>query len=91
MVSIVPNRSSIEGVVCSIQPNLDLKGYIVLELALSCSVNVEDYFNLAKADEGSIIRINVKADHLDSQLKPGDTFSGDIRKAPGHVYFLQET
>ncbi len=88
MVSIVPNSSSVEGVVCSIQPNLDLNGYFVLEVELTCSQDVEDYFNLAKSDEGSIIRINVKADSLYCQMKPGDIFSGKIRKAPGQVYFV---
>jgi hypothetical protein len=90
MVSIIENRASIEGVVLSISENPALKGYLLFELELKRSNEVESFPNLAKADEGNIIRINVRPDQLaDKKIKPGDTFSCNVRKAFGQVYFVQ--
>lgn len=90
MVSIIENWASVEGVVRSISESPVLKDYLLLELELKKTNDVESYPNLAKADEGNIIRINVRPDQIEDQkIKPGDTFSCNVRKAFGQVYFVQ--
>lgn len=90
MVSIIENWAAVEGVVLSVSENPALKDYILLELELKKTNNIESFPNLAKADEGNVIRINVRPGQLESnKIKPGDRLSCKVRKAFGQVYFIQ--
>ena len=90
MVSIIENWASVEGIVRAIYDNPVLEGYLLLELELQKTNDVQSFPNLAKADEGNIIRINVRPDQLDDKhLEPGNSFTCNVRKAFGQVYFVQ--
>jgi len=90
MVSIIENWASIEGVIISLYENPDLQGFYIIELDLQRSEDEGGFPNLAKADEGKIIRINIRQEQLETMnIKPGDPLRATVRKAFGQVYFIR--
>lgn len=90
MVNIVENWAKIEGIVKDISDNTDLKGYKILAIMLTTSKEVPAYPNLAKIDEGSLIKINIaEADYQTINPEVNKEFTGTVRKAPKQVYFLK--
>jgi hypothetical protein len=90
MVNIIENWASIQGTVKSVIEAASPKGYLQVELDLEKSTDVENLPNLARADEGGTIRINVKPGQISAyDIKPGSRLEGKVRKAFGQVYFLE--
>jgi hypothetical protein len=90
VVNIIENRAKVEGTVKSVSENKGPDGYMQVEVDLKRSSDVEGYPNLAKADVGSKITVNVKKDDIaPHSFRPGKQFSSEVRKAFGQVYFLQ--
>lgn len=90
MVTIIENCASIEGIICSIQQDPSLNNYFQIELELRKSANVGNFPNLAKADVGEIIRINIRSDQFSNHsIKAGDEFSGKIKKGLCQIYFME--
>jgi hypothetical protein len=90
MAPIIENWATVSGNVKSIADHPKMEGYKQITLDLKKSEDVEDYPNLAKADEGTDIVINVRAEELEqSGAREGGAFRGIVRKAFGQVYFLK--
>ncbi len=90
MVSIIENWARIEGVVVGIANNLRLPGYVLLEVELKNSFEVESFPNLAKADEGQLIQVNVKKIGLEAHgISLNATISCTVRKFFGRLYFMK--
>lgn len=67
MVNIIENYAYAEGVVRSITQNDKLPGYHQIELELRTSKNIGSFPNLAKADEGKTILVNIKNEDLEKK------------------------
>jgi len=90
MVNIIENYAYAEGIVRSIKQHDKLPGYHQIELELKTSKNIGTYPNLAKADEGKTILVNIKNENLGKQkIQIDQPFSCDIRKSSPHVYFMK--
>jgi hypothetical protein len=90
MVSIIENWASIEGVIVSLYENPDLQGFYIIELDLQRSEDEGGFPNLAKADEGKVIRINIRREQLETMdIKPGNPLRATVRKAYGQIYFIR--
>ncbi|MEO6313829.1 MAG: hypothetical protein ABIU63_10850 [Chitinophagaceae bacterium] len=88
MVAIIENYAGIEGKIVGMTDHPTREGYLQMKLALKKSKTVEGFPNLAQADEGTTIHINVKKEAAD-QLAVTKSFSGVVRKAPGQEYFIK--
>lgn len=89
MVNIIENWVSIEGMVKSVKEQPALKGYYEVAVELAKTYDVEGFPNLARADEGHIIHLNVKPEQIASyDIKQGKIICGKARKAYGQVYFM---
>ena len=90
MAPIVENWAEISGTVKSITDHPKMEGYKQITLSLKSSKDVNDFPNLANADEGTDIVINVRAEEIDKVgIVEGEKFKGTVRKAFGQVYFLK--
>jgi hypothetical protein len=90
MAPIVENWAKVSGTVKSITDNPKMEGYKQITLSLKSSKEVGDFPNLAKADEGTDIVINVRAEEMDkADAVEGEHFAGTVRKAFGQIYFLK--
>ena len=91
MVTIIENWAEIEGTVKSILGNPALSEYTIVNLELAASAEVESFPNLARADEGSTIRINVRTADLEHHgILPGQKLRCVVRKAAGQMYFIKQ-
>lgn len=91
MVNIIENKALIEAEVIGIDHVSKPKGYIRLTARLLKSSDMEGYPNLAQADEGSIIHINVRPDQFkDYKLKSGSRFSATVKKSLAQQYYMEE-
>ena len=90
MAPIVENWAEVSGTVTSINDNPKMEGYKQITLSLKSSKDVGEYPNLAKADEGTDILINVRTEAMnEAGAVEGKHFTGTVRKAFGQVYFLK--
>ena len=90
MAPIVENWAKVSGTVKSLTDHPTMEGYKQITLALKESKEVGEFPNLAKADEGTDILINVRAEDMDkADAAEGEHFTGTVRKAFGQVYFLK--
>lgn len=90
MVSIIENWASIQGEIKSVSSHPGSKGYLEVDLALKEALDIDGFPNLAKADEGNTIHINVKPEQLRLlNIKAGKPLCSKARKAFGQVYFLE--
>lgn len=90
MVNIIENKAKINGKVNAINENEGPNGYSQIEVELQNSDEVGEYPNLAKADEGSVITINVKPQQIsDANIVVGNNFSATVRKVFGQKYFME--
>jgi hypothetical protein len=88
MVNIIENKAKINGKVNAINDN-GPSGYSQIEVELQNSDEVGGYPNLAKADEGSVITINVKPQQIsDANIVVGNNLSATVRKVFGQKYFM---
>jgi hypothetical protein len=89
MVTIIENKAKIEGKVKEIAENVSLQGFYEVQVQLQKSEDVKGYPNLAKADEGSLITINIRSEEISEQkIKPGSKFSAKVKKVFGQKYFI---
>ncbi|MEO5999304.1 MAG: hypothetical protein ABIN89_21100 [Chitinophagaceae bacterium] len=90
MVNIIENWAFIQGIVKSVGNSGAPKGYVPITLELQNALDSEALPNLAKADEGSIINIQVKPEQIDKYaIRPGKSLSCKARKSTGQKYFLE--
>jgi len=90
MVNIIENYAYAEGIVRSIKQHDKLPGYHQIELELQGSKSIGSFPNLAKADEGKTILVNIKNEDLErKKIQVDQPFSSEIRKASPHVYFMK--
>ncbi len=90
MAQIIENWAGVSGKVSVIRDHPTMAGYKQISLRLEKSCALEGFPNLAQADEGSDIWINVRAEALeDSGAREGEPFAAEVRKAFGQVYFLR--
>jgi hypothetical protein len=87
MVAVIENRAHIEGVVTNVVDHPGREGYLRVGLVLKKALDTDDYPNLARADEGNTIGINVRKEAA-AKIVEGMAFSGTVRKAGGQEYFL---
>jgi len=88
MVNIIENWAIINGTIKNVSDNPKLRGFTTLKVLLEKSTDVSPYPNLAKADEGSLISINIRTTNSDKEkLLPGMEFNGTVRKSIGQIYF----
>ena len=91
MVNIIENKARIEATITSIDKNGGPQGYCQLLAKLEKSKVVGSYPNLAKADEGTIITINLRPDQLsEDNLETGKHFKATVRKVFGQQYFMED-
>jgi hypothetical protein len=89
MVNIIENKAKVKGKVKTITENTSLQGYCQIKLQLQKSDEVKGYPNLAKADEGTLITINIRSSEIENQnIKPGSDFSATVKKVFGQKYFI---
>lgn len=90
MVTIIENYAKVQGVVKSIKENTKMTGYHQIEFKLEETEDVRSFPNLAKVDEGKIIKINLTDEQLrDHKPKRNQKFSTTVRKFKGLVYFMK--
>ena len=90
MVNIIENYAHAEGIVRSIKQHDKLPGYHQIELELRTSKNIGSFPNLAKADEGKTVLVNIKDEDLKQHnIEIGQPFSREIRKFSPNVYFMK--
>jgi len=90
MAPIIENWATVSGTVKSIGDHPEMEGFKQITLSLKESKEVEGFPNLAEADEGEDIVINVRASELDkANAEEGKHFQATVRKAFGQVYFLK--
>ena len=90
MAPIIENWAIVSGTVESVCDHPEMEGFKQIRLRLKESKVVEGFPNLAQADEGQLIVINVRASDLDqANAEEGKDFNGTVRKAFGQVYFLK--
>lgn len=91
MVNIVENKAKIEATVTDVDLDAGPKGYCQIKARLQKSEEVESYPNLAKADEGTIITLNLRPAQLTgNNLEKGKHLSAIVRKVFGQQYFMEE-
>jgi hypothetical protein len=91
MVSIIENYANIKGKIVELTEHPTRPGYLQMKVALEKSKMVEGFPNLAQADEGTTIAINVKKEAADTEkLKAQKSFSAVVKKAAGQEYFIKE-
>jgi len=91
MVTIIENKAKIDGTVNAINENEGPQGYSQIKVQLQRSEDVEGFPNLAKADEGSVITINIRPEKVSScNIEIGKHLSDVVRKVFGQQYFLEE-
>ena len=88
MVSIIENYADIEGKIVEVSDHPTKPGYIQMILALKKSTAVEGFPNLAQADEGTTIAINVKKEEA-AKFHGQKSFSAVVKKAAGQEYFIK--
>jgi len=88
MVSIIENYANIEGKIVELTDHPTRPGYLQMKVALEKSKPVEGFPNLAQADEGTTIAINVKKEDTD-KFKAKKSFSAVVKKAAGQEYFIK--
>ena len=88
MVSIVENYAAIKGKIVDLSDHPTRPGYLQMKVALKKSKDVEGFPNLAQADEGTTIAINVKKEEANN-LEVKKTFSAVVKKAAGQEYFIK--
>lgn len=89
MVNIIENKAKIKGKINAIDDTNNPKGYCQLVVKLQKSEDVEGYPNLAKADEGTIILVNIHSTEVSShQIKIGTSFKATVKKVFGQKYFI---
>lgn len=90
MVNIIENWAEISGTIKNIVNNPDLEGYLQLQIMLEKTKDIEPYPNLARADEGEVIRVNISRVVAESaKPTPGAVFKATVRKAAGQIYFAK--
>jgi hypothetical protein len=90
MVSIIENCANIKGKIVELSEHPTRPGYLQMKLALQKSEMVEGFPNLARADEGTTIAINVKKEEADiKKLQAKKSFSAVVKKAAGQEYFIK--
>ena len=90
MAPIIENWAIVSGTVKAISDHPEMEGFQQITLHLKQSKAVDDFPNLAEADEGNDIVINVRAADLEElNVEEGKSFKGTVRKAFGQVYFLK--
>jgi hypothetical protein len=91
MVNIIENKAKIEGKVNAIDENGGPEGFCQVKVKLQASENVENYPNLAKADEGSEITVNLRSKQLsEGNVEIGNSLCAIVRKVFGQQYFMEE-
>lgn len=91
MVNIIENKAKIQASIINVDLYAGPKGYCQLKAKLKKSMEVADYPNLAKADEGTIITLNLRPTQLTANnLQKGKQFSAIVRKVFGQQYFMEE-
>lgn len=92
MVNIIENKSQIDGKIKSVHRDAGPPGFSQIEVLLNEAKDIADFPNLAKADKGSIITINVRNDQLKTlNIAPGNDLSTVVRKAFGQKYFIDSS
>jgi len=88
-VSIIENWSDIEGVVRTVEPSSDAKGFISAEVVLRDVRAVPDFANLLEGQKGQSIPVNFPR-QLGERLglKPGLIFRGRVRQGGSKTYFV---
>jgi hypothetical protein len=90
MVNIIENWSGIEGTVISMDENDELPNYYVVEVQLQTSSDVVPFPNLARADVGKHIHINIKKNELEKyNIKLGANIICTVRKSLKQAYFMK--
>jgi hypothetical protein len=91
MVNIIENKAKIEAAITDVDVDAGPQGYCQVKAKLQKSEEVEDFPNLAKADEGTIITVNLRPTQLTANnLEKGKQFSATVRKVFGQQYFMEE-
>lgn len=91
MVSIIENRATISGTILSISEEADARGFTDVMIELSGAADFEEYPNLARADEGSAIKVRMQKSFIsETSFQAGDRVKICVRKVAGQVYFLLE-
>jgi len=90
MVSIIENYADIAGKIVELTDHPTRPGYLQMKVALKKSKAIEGFPNLAQADEGTTIAINVKKEEADPQkLKAKKAFTAVVKKVAGQEYFIK--
>jgi hypothetical protein len=90
MVSIIENYAAIEGTIIEVNKHPLRPGYIQVKVALKSSKPLEGFPNLAQADEGTTISVNVKKeDEVAKKMYSQKVFNGVVKKAGGQEYFMR--
>lgn len=88
MSIIIENYAKVRGVVKSVKVNPKLTGYHQIQLDLIDSKDIESFPNLAKADEGKVIKINIPSvEMVKKPLEKDQKITMIVRKDRGQVYF----
>lgn len=89
MVNIIENKAKIKGTITAIDKNSSIQDYCELKVRLDQSDDVEGYPNLAKADEGSVIQINLHSEEIAMRkLQEGESIHAIVKKVFGQKYFV---
>ena len=92
MVNIIENKAKIEGKVNEIDKNAGPRGFCQVKVELQKSENVEDYPNLAKADEGSLITVNLRSEELSIyNITIGNNLCATVKKVFGQEYYVDSS
>lgn len=83
------NWAVVTGMIIAVSDHPSLTDYMQFSLELKSTEDVEGFPNMARADEGTTIVINVRREQKSDSIKLGAAFTGTVRKAFGQVYFLK--
>lgn len=90
MSIIIENYAKVRGVVKSVRVNPKLSGYHQIQLDLIDTKDIESFPNLAKADEGKVIKVNIPSTDIEKKpLKKDQKLALVVRKERGQVYFIR--
>ena len=90
MSIIIENYAKVRGVVKSVKVNPKLSGYHQIQLDLIDTKDIESFPNLAKADEGKVIKVNIPSTDIEKKpLKKDQKLALVVRKERGQVYFIR--
>jgi hypothetical protein len=87
MVAVIENRADIEGFIANVADHAGRPGYLRVTVIIKKAYNVKSYPNLARADEGGTIAINVRKEEAEKMVVDKE-FRGIVRKAGAQEYFL---